>query len=69
MTPPMSKALKRNSAILTDYSMFPKEYTVTATRRQLLKAKLFGRKFDEPRITAYLYKEKFYAYPLKAQQR
>ena len=42
------------------YSGFNKDYTVTATKWQLLKARLFGRKFEEPLITAYYYKGKFY---------
>lgn len=42
------------------YEQFPKDYTVTFTRWQILKAWLFGKKFDEPYITAYLYNGKFY---------
>lgn len=45
---------------LDAYMGFPKAYTCTASRWIQLKAKLFGKKFDEPRITAYLYKGKFY---------
>lgn len=42
------------------YERLPKDFTVTFTPWEILKARLFGRKFDEPRITAYLYKGKFY---------
>lgn len=44
----------------TNLSELPKEYTVTSTGLELFKAKWLGRKFEEPRITAYLYKDKFY---------
>lgn len=50
----------KKTNILPDYSAFPKEYTVSARGWELLMARLFGRKFDEPRCTAYLYKGKFY---------
>lgn len=42
------------------YEGLPKEFTCIASRWDLLKAKLFGKRFDEPRITAYLYKGRFY---------
>jgi hypothetical protein len=42
------------------YRDIPKEFTVTAKGWELLKAKLFGRKIEELRITAYVYKGKTY---------
>lgn len=42
------------------YEQFPKEWTVSFTRWQLFKARLFGKKFDEPLVKAYLYKGKFH---------
>lgn len=42
------------------YEHFPKDYTVTYTRWQLLKARLFGMRISEPQINAYLYKGKWY---------
>lgn len=42
----------------------PKEFTVTATRWQLLKARIFGEKYHDRsgtwEIIAYRYKGKFY---------
>lgn len=48
-----------------EYLHFPKGYTVTAKGWELFKAKLFGRKIEEPRMTAYLYKDRFYITRLK----
>ena len=43
-----------------DYSAYSKDFTVIVSRWEIFKAWLFGEKFEEPRITAYYYKNKFY---------
>ena len=42
------------------YNHLPKDYTVLASGWQLFKARLLGKKYEEPLITAYLYKGKWF---------
>lgn len=48
--------------MLDDYSRFSKESVLKyqVSFWEMMKARIFGQKFDELRITAYYYKDKFY---------